>query len=199
MRSGARRGNKPSHRWNWKTTQMTGQGAERLNTDAAAISFAERLASSEGFATLFREGMALLEQTADYLDGPGREASRNLSRLGSLAYATESMKLTTRLMQVASWLLLQRAVNDGEMSADQAAEEKSKVRLEQPEDQERSTAYDELPGDLVELIERSLRLQSRVRHLDRQLNAGPQAPREAANPVSAHLDRLQQNFGGFAS
>ena len=160
-----------------------------------AISFAERLASSESFASLFREGMALLEQTADYLDGPGREASRSLSRLGSLAYATESMKLTTRLMQVASWLLLQRAVNDGEMSPGQAAEEKGKVRLEQPEDQERSTAYDELPEAICVLIDRSLRLQSRVRHLDQQLTAEQSATRAAQNPVFAQLARVEQSFG----
>lgn len=178
---------------------MTGNSAEGLSAEnPTAISFAEKLATSEGFATLFREGMALLEETADYLDGPGREASRHLSRLGSLAYATESMKLTTRLMQVASWLLLQRAVNDGEMSPDQAAEEKSKVRLEHPEDQERSSAFDELPSDLCDLIDRSLRLQARVRHLDRQLDsevaAEPVQP--AANTVSAQLARVQQVFGG---
>lgn len=176
---------------------MTGNSVEELKgQDTTAISFAERLASSENFAALFREGMALLERTADYLDGPGREASRNLGRLGSLAYATESMKLTTRLMQVASWLLLQRAVNDGEMSPAQAAEEKSKVRLEQPEDQERSTAFDELPAELLDLIDRSLRLQARVRHLDRQLKSSPETPRPAANTVSAQLERVQQIFGG---
>ena len=39
------------------------------------------------------------------------------------------MRLTTRLMQLASWLLLQRAVNDGEMSDEQARLEKAKVKL----------------------------------------------------------------------
>ncbi|ESR26459.1 DUF1465 family protein [Lutibaculum baratangense] len=176
---------------------MTGNSAESaVAGNITTISFAERMATSEGFATLFREGMALLEETADYLDGPGRDSSRHLSRLGSLAYATESMKLTTRLMQVASWLLLQRAVNDGEMSPDQAAEEKSKVRLEQPEDQERSTAFDELPQELMALIDRSLRLQSRVRHLDRQLNAAPAPARAAPNAVTAQLARVESVFGG---
>ena len=39
------------------------------------------------------------------------------------------MRLTTRLMQLASWLLLHRAVNEGEMTLAQASKEKKKVRL----------------------------------------------------------------------
>jgi regulator of CtrA degradation len=161
------------------------------------VNFAERMAGSGNFMGLFRDGMGLLEQTADYLDGPGRKESRMLSRLGGLAYATESMKLTTRLMQIASWLLLQRAVNEGEMSSDQAAEEKRKVRLEHPEDKERATGYDELPEGLRDLIERSLRLQARVRHLDRQLRGQHRADDETkASPVFSQLDRVRSAFGG---
>jgi regulator of CtrA degradation len=80
-------------------------------------------ARSEVFERTFREGMALVEETAAYLDGPGRAVAKRLSRLGALAYAGESMRLTTRLMQVASWLLVQRAARDGEMGWEEAASE----------------------------------------------------------------------------
>src|SRR5688572_31161994 len=96
---------------------------------AAPVSFGEKLASSAAFATLFRDGMALVEETASYLDGPGRTESKRLERSAALAYATESMRLTTRLMQLASWLLLHRAVKEGEMSLAQASKEKAKVKL----------------------------------------------------------------------
>ena len=46
----------------------------------ATISFAQRMVASEGFKALFREGMTLVEETAAYLDGPGRSESRALSR-----------------------------------------------------------------------------------------------------------------------
>src|SRR5271156_2715045 len=82
-----------------------------------AILFIHRLAVSRAFKDLFREGMTLVEEAASYLDGPGRAESRALSRPTALAYSTESMRLTTRLMQVASWLLLQRAVNEGELTS----------------------------------------------------------------------------------
>ena len=117
----------------------------------APVSFSERLASSQIFATLFRDGMALVEETATYLDGSGRSESKKLERSAALVYATESMRLTTRLMQLASWLLLHRAVKEGEMTLAQASKEKSKVRLAacEPGDA-RSIAL--LPGKLQELI-----------------------------------------------
>src|SRR6185436_2585759 len=93
------------------------------------VSFGERLASSQVFSDLFRDGMALVEETASYLDGAGRTESKKLERGAALAYATESMRLTTRLMQLASWLLLHRAVKEGEMSLAQANKEKTKVKL----------------------------------------------------------------------
>ena len=67
------------------------------------------------FDRTFDEGMALVEETARYLDGKGREEARALPRKAAMLYAGESMRVTTRLMQAASWLLVQRAVRDGDM------------------------------------------------------------------------------------
>ena len=94
------------------------------------VKLAERRIFSQSFKPLYNEGMSLVEQAAEYLDGQGRAEAKKLSRLAATLYAAESMRLTTRLMQVASWLLLQRAANSGEMTRDQVASEKSKVRLD---------------------------------------------------------------------
>src|SRR5260221_1729291 len=93
-----------------------------------AVLFGARLASSQAFSALFRDGMGLVEETAAYLDGPGRQESKKLERNAALAYATASMRLTTRLMQLASSLLLHRAVKGSEMSRAQANKDKSKVK-----------------------------------------------------------------------
>ena len=69
-------------------------------------------AASELFDRLFKEGMALVEEAASYLDGAGRTDSRKLNRELALVYAAESMEVTTRLMQAASWLVVQRAVRE---------------------------------------------------------------------------------------
>src|SRR5271166_6130177 len=109
--------------------------------------------------------MALVEETAAYLDGPGRQDSKKLERSGALAYATESMRLTTRLMQLASWLLLHRAVKEGEMSLAQANKEKSKVKLSAADTHDADNVA-LLPETLRVLIERSQALQGKVRRLD---------------------------------
>src|SRR2546423_2788351 len=132
---------------------------ENSRTGVAPVPSAARLASSQAFSVLFRDGMALVEETAGYLDGDGRRDSKRLERSAALAYATESMRLTTRLMQLASWLLLHRAVNEGEMSLAQANKEKAKVKLSASEQLD-ETNIKLLPERLRGLIQRSKALQS---------------------------------------
>ena len=158
------------------------------------VSFGEHLASSPLFAALFRDGMALVEETAAYLDGPGRQQSKDLGRAAALAYATESMRLTTRLMQLASWLLLHRAVKEGEMSLAQANIEKAKVKLS-PTDTTDPNNIALLPMELRELIERSRGLQSKVRRLDTTIHAPPVAPHGNESPVERQLGLLKAAFG----
>ena len=163
------------------------------------VQFAERLAASGAFKALFSEGMALVEETAVYLDGDGREDAKGLSRAGALAYAAESMRLTTRLMQLASWLLLQRAVNEGELSRDEASAEKHKVRLSNQETTTRPEAVGLLPGRLGELVTQSVRLQARIIHFDQLINPkadGPEiAPAGAPAALTSQIDQLRAAFG----
>ena len=166
---------------------------------AGAVHIAHHLANSDSFQSLFQEGMSLVEETAVYLDGNGREEAKDLPRPASLAYATESMRLTTRLMQLASWLLLQRAVNEGEMSREQAGSEKNKVRLDKLSSSTGGPAWNDLPETLRDLIERSTRLQERVVHLDKMLyRKDVEEPVEEANndnPVASQINQLHAAFG----
>src|SRR6266403_2401012 len=139
--------------------------AEKL-FDKQPVSFGARLAASQSFSTLFREGMKLVEETASYLDGAGRKESKKLDRSSSLCYATESMRLTTRLMQLASWLLLHRAVNEGEMSLAQANKEKMRIKLPAEEPPSYVGETPALPAGLDDLIARSKKLKDQVRRLD---------------------------------
>jgi len=150
-------------------------------------------ARSELFERTFHEGMELVEETAGYLDGAGRQASKSLSRNAALAYASESMRLTTRLMQVASWLLVQRAVREGDMAPNAACEDRYRLTAEDGRTQADADVA-ELPLDLLQLVDRAERLYDRVRHLDRRMYV--ESPAEAApHPVLSQLDRLKQAFG----
>jgi regulator of CtrA degradation len=153
-------------------------------------------ARSELFERTFHEGMQLVEETAGYLDGAGRQASKLLSRNAALAYAAESMRLTTRLMQVASWLLVQRAVREGDMAAEAACEDRYRLTAEPAErDPRDEDAVDELPGDLIGLLDRAERLYERVRHLDKRMYVEPPSEDEP-HPVLSQIDRLKRAFGG---
>jgi regulator of CtrA degradation len=166
--------------------------SDKSARDIGAVSFGEKLAGSQAFSLLFREGMTLVEETAGYLDGPGRRESKVLERNAALAYATESMRLTTRLMQLASWLLLHRAVNEGEMSLAQANKEKSKVKLASGDHGDPDVVR-LLPERLRELIDRSIRLQERVRRLDATIH--PAAAQDGeANPVERQVRLLKAAF-----
>jgi regulator of CtrA degradation len=164
-------------------------------SEANTISFVHRLTASESFRSLFKEGMQLVEEAAAYLDGPGRQESRQLSRPVALAYATESMRLTTRLMQVASWLLLQRAVNEGELTTAQALSEKHRVRLAEQDIACGAELFDELPAPLRQFSLKSVRLQARVAHLDRSMAiASDVTPTPRLSAVASHYERLQEAF-----
>jgi regulator of CtrA degradation len=159
-----------------------------------AISFARGFVRSEAFMTLFREGMGLVEQTAAYLDGEGRKESAALPREVALTYATESMRLTTRLMQIASWLLVQRAVAEGEMTAEQARAEHSKVKIGDPMIPPAEHIVARLPERLRGLMAHSVRLQARIRHLEEQMSGNAPLPANA-NPVQEQLASLQARLG----
>lgn len=170
-------------------TDTNQSSPQRAPFDAQrAIDFAR----SELFERTFKEGMGLVEETAAYLDGPGRASSKRLSRAAALAYAGESMRLTTRLMQVASWLLVQRAVRDGEIQLAEAASEKYRLIARDAQPVTQFAGSDELPEALKALIIKGGAIYERVRRLDDTMYETQEAP---ANAVSDQLAKLEAVFG----
>ena len=167
--------------------------SDRSQSEAALVHFSERLTSSAAFGSLFREGMDLVEETAAYLDGVGRADAKALDRSVSLTYATESMRLTTRLMQLASWLLLHRAVKEGEMTLIQANREKTKVKLSAA-DPSPDDMLLKLPQQLQDLIVRSMTLQAKVRRLDVTIHASTTERAAIGNPLVPQMNRLKTAF-----
>ena len=149
--------------------------------------------SSGVFQRTYSEGMQLVEETSAYLDGPGREAARNLPRDASLAYAGESMRLTTRLMQVAAWLLVRKAVAEGEMNEEEARSEKYRLSTKEIARSTRIVGSAALPARMLELIGQSERLYERVSRLDNDLRG--QMPRlHQAHPLTEQFNRVEAFF-----
>jgi regulator of CtrA degradation len=144
------------------------------------------------FQRTFDEGMSLVEETARYLDGPGREEQRILPRKAAMLYAGESMRVTTRLMQAASWLLVQRAVHDGDMDAEDASSERYRLGSKEICFGGSAEGVELLPAMLQDLLSRSDNLYRRIARLDDVL-FGNAAPLPGAR---GRFALLEQAFGG---
>jgi len=166
-----------------------------LGRDDGPVAFADKYAVSPQFNDLFREGMALVEDAASYLDGPGRRASRTLTGKAGLAYSTESMRLTTKLMQIASWLLVRRSVGRGEMTLEEAMKSRRRAKLTCAGKPQLPDGFEDLPAELRELIHKCDALYDRILRLDRLISlSNDRAPSAADNPVANQVNRLKQAF-----
>lgn len=160
------------------------------------VSFAERFAASEHFDSIFKDGMALVERTAAYLDGAGRKEAKALNAALGVVYATESMRLTTRLLEIAAWLLVRRSLREGEISQEEARVKRRCIKLGTIGRPSHVKGFNELPQRLRDLIEESFVLNDRVVRLDQALDAPAVRPAiEPANPVHAQLQRIEHAFG----
>jgi regulator of CtrA degradation len=174
-----------------------GRGQNNMS-NSNMIVLTERRVASDRFGPTYKKGMALVEETAHYLDGDGRAEAKGLTKPAAMLYASESMRLTTRLMQLASWLLLQRAANSGEMTVNQVMQERTKVRLATPSDVHSSAIFAELPEAFRDLIARSLVMERDIRRLDEELygeRAGFVADASDSNPVYEQIELLRTAFG----
>lgn len=160
------------------------------------IPFRPKANNKDQFMALFREGMALVEESANYLDGDGRRESKTLVPFVSLAYATESMRLTTRLTQLATWLLARRAEMNGE---DVPPGTHTNHGLILPIMRNGGAkGYEQLPQRLKDLIDASYQLHEKIYRIEAAQNAEPAVAAPAsgkANPVGSQMAQLAAAFG----
>jgi regulator of CtrA degradation len=169
-----------------------------IAAEAVTVSFGQHFQASEQFDRVFSEGMAMVERSANYLDGEGRKDSKDLSNQSTVLYATESMRLTTRLLELASWLLIRRALKEGEITEKEAEKKRTRVKLQTLGRPSHTMGYEALPQGLRDLIEQSFALHDRIVQLDRAME--PVATVEAKpasdpNPVASQMQSLEKAFG----
>lgn len=160
------------------------------------VSFIEHYARSEQFDQIFRSGMALVEEVAAYLDGPGRREAKRLSPAVSVIYATESMRLTTRLLEIASWLLVRRSLKSGEISPEEARVKRRRIKLATVGRPAHVAGFAELPPRLQQLIQASFSLNDRIVQIDQALErpAAVLTGSPEANPVATQVAALEAAF-----
>lgn len=171
----------------WKASVMS-----QLKSQSQLVAFGERLAGSSQFDRLFAEGMTLVERTAGYLDSEGRAEAKRLQGVASVAYATESMRLTTRLLELASWLLIRRSLKNGEITQEEATAKRARLRIGGSGRPSHNSQFEALPATLRALIEESFQLTDRVLLLERAIEAPAGT---SADPVGEQRARLEVAFG----
>jgi regulator of CtrA degradation len=138
--------------------------------------------------SLYVEAMVLADEVRGYFDESGRIEREALPPLQRVAFSCESLKVTTRLMHVIAWLLTRRAVEHGEISADQARVPARRLGLAADSDGETLAM---LPETARALVEASRDLYARVERLDQDLDL-PIMP--MPSPALGLLNRLERAF-----
>ncbi|HYC05578.1 MAG TPA: DUF1465 family protein [Azospirillaceae bacterium] len=118
------------------------------------------------FDRTYDETMSLLLETRNYIAYHEAADQRGLAPALRLQLSYESMRVTSRLTQVMAWLLAQKAVHAGEMTAAQALGEEFSLSGGTVCTDPSGPDNPELPSGLRSLLERSHSLYMRVQRLE---------------------------------
>ena len=124
------------------------------------------------FDANYDEALTLAEEARDYLarhQGTDRSAVEPLDRM---AVSCAALKVTSRLTQVMAWLLVQKAVQAGEMSRSEAAGEAYRLSGQDVCLSPRPLEERALPAPFADIYERSRKLYERVARLDSMMERG---------------------------
>jgi regulator of CtrA degradation len=137
--------------------------------------------------SLYVEAMVLADEARSYFDVQAEEDRALLEPGVRVHFACESLRVTTRLMHIIAWLLTQRAVAAGEISAAEAREPERRLGEGPESDPSLARTF---PEAARALIRASQELYARVHRLDR-LGGEPAAP---YSPARILMSRLERSF-----
>ncbi|MBB4210293.1 uncharacterized protein DUF1465 [Rhodothalassium salexigens DSM 2132] len=123
----------------------------------------------------YRDAVGLAERTYGCLSLSRNQAAANLlSRTDRLLYTAELMRLSTRIMYAVAWLMTRRAVLDGELTPEQAAEPDHRLGRMTVNDNAAAARIDPdlVPPGVGALMDEAERLYARVQRLEAELIAG---------------------------
>ena len=136
---------------------------------------------------LYTDAMLLADEVRGYFDEIGRETRDRLDPFDRVLFSCESLKATTRLMHVIAWLLTQRAVEVGELTAERAREPARQLGEPVWSD---ADALARLPDGARLHVEASIELHRRAARLEAKLaSATP-----VLSPARMMHHRLLQAF-----
>lgn len=138
---------------------------------------------------LYVEAMVMADEARAYFDMRGGGDPEMDDPLRRVAFACESLKVTTRLMHIIAWLLSQRAWQRGELGDAEMLDEKYRLGHAASTDPALAATF---PFAARALIEASQDLYERVARLQDRM-ARPRAQIEPS-PARALMERLNTAF-----
>lgn len=141
---------------------------------------------------LYVEAMVLADEARSFFDHRAEEQRALLDQIDRVAFACESLKVTTRLMHVIAWLLTQRAILNGEL--EEAVRMEERFRLGEAAATNPDSARSFI-AEMRTLILASEDLYERVSRLEQQLVGRVRGGGEMAlSPARDLLIRLERAF-----
>lgn len=121
------------------------------------------------FSRTYDETMDLMIEARNYVAYVERKERERVGMNAGLRMSCEAMRVTSRLTQVMAWLMMQRAVHEGEVAPDAALDENNRLSGGDVCFDERFSQDEALPHGLRSLLERSLSLYCRIARLEEQM------------------------------
>ena len=123
--------------------------------------------STAFFDKTYNDALALTEEAYAYLCQINRNGIVTGSPVEDLRLRGEAFRLSTRLMQVVAWLLTQRAIHAGELSAPEvAAGAQYRLGASRVCRDDRQHHHPTIPSTMSDMLDRSLNLYVRIERLD---------------------------------
>ena len=103
---------------------------------------------------------------------PGLERVRIMvERIDEAQLSCETMRMTSRLTQAMAWVMVQKAVHYGELTSEEACEERYRLGGQDVCLTDQHAGHLDMPPQLRQLMDRSLTVYQRIERLDRMLDA----------------------------
>lgn len=127
------------------------------------------MSSPAYFRRTYDETLDLMVEARNYMAYVERRERERAGAMAGLRMSCEAMRVTSRLTQVMAWLMMQRAIHDGEIAEDAVLTEENRLSGGEVCWDDSFSADVNLPNGLRSLLARSLQLYQRVARLEQQM------------------------------
>ncbi|MTJ80179.1 MAG: DUF1465 family protein [Telmatospirillum sp.] len=129
------------------------------------------------FTRTYDETLNMIVEARNYMEHLEPRVTMRRRAHPDLRFSCEALRVTSRLTQVMAWLMLQRAVNCGEISPEEACLDCNRLSGREVCLDTNAMDDDSLPTGLRSLMARSLHLYQRVSRLEQMVLVRVEAAR----------------------